>query len=161
MPAQNIEPLLNGACGHLVFISMVFICFANDEAVSRWFCSSSIAEAVLSSGFVCWGLPCAFLAALGVSDRQPRSCWLCLCTILRAFHPGSHLNNLTFCSFLSFWYWFWCRKATCYFLTENLFVWQVGTETWPGLAFFSFPACKPSSVPVSSPALTAISPFHQ
>lgn len=69
MPAQNIEPLLNGACGHLVFTSMIFICFANDEAVSRWFCSSSIPEAVVSSVFVCRGLPCAVLADQGGSDR--------------------------------------------------------------------------------------------
>lgn len=37
MLVQNIEPLLNGVCGHLVLIRMVFICFANDEAVSRLF----------------------------------------------------------------------------------------------------------------------------
>lgn len=86
MPAQNIEPLLFGACGHLVFISMIFICFANDEAVSRWFCSS-IPEVVVSSVFVCRGLACAFLADQGVSDSQSRSWWLWLCTILEAFYP--------------------------------------------------------------------------
>lgn len=74
MPAQNIEPLLNGACGPLVFIRMIFICFANDEAVPIWFCSSSIPDVVESTVFVCRGLACAFLADMGASDRQSRSC---------------------------------------------------------------------------------------
>lgn len=80
-------------------LGLIFICFANEEAVSRWFCSSSIPNVVVSTVFVHGGLGCAFLADQVLSDRQSRSCWLWLCTILRAFHPGSHLNNLTFCSF--------------------------------------------------------------
>lgn len=90
MPVQNIEPLLNGACGHLVLIRMVFMCFADDEAVARSFCSSSIPHIVVSTVFVCRGLGCA-LADQGVSEGQSRSCWLWLCPILRTFHPGSHL----------------------------------------------------------------------
>lgn len=71
MPAQDIEPLLSGACGHLIFMRMIVICFANDVAVSRWFCSSSIADVVVSSVFVCRGLACASELARGFLTDTP------------------------------------------------------------------------------------------
>lgn len=48
-------------------LGLIFICFANEEAVSRWFCSSSIPNVVVSTVFVRGGLGCAFLADQALS----------------------------------------------------------------------------------------------
>lgn len=40
-----------------------------------------------------------FLGSPGSFSGWSRSCWLQLLTIFKTFHPRSHLNNFTFCSF--------------------------------------------------------------